>query len=118
MPPPVPPRGTPKVKRGGGSASTSGGKGDGSLHDLLRFPPLGLLHDAMERVGGYVRGRVFGVEGKGCYDPEEEEVRLSYFGRAAPDYLRTDRSGLYFSPATPRIYLDDDYCHIDVEDGI
>lgn len=115
IPPPVPPRGTPKVKRGGATTTTTSvGKGDGSLHDVLRFPLL--LHDAMDTIKNLVRGRVFADKCDGCFDSDGEGVRLKYFGRFVEGRRSAISENAYYSPSSQKIYVDDDICRVDMDE--
>lgn len=107
VPPPVPPRGTPKVKRGGATCTTTTtatGKGDStfSLHAVVRYPLL--LHDALdkERVFGDPSERLFESDTGGVYRKRYRRVDAS-----------SDKREAYFSP---NIFVNSDFCWVDVDD--
>lgn len=131
VPPPVPPRGTPKVKRGGTAAVTtitttasSVGKGDGSLHDVFRFPLV--LHGAMNRIRGFMRGRIFTERSEVFLDFDEKNVHLKKFKRfsegggrrrnsAISENLKLNHERVYFSPNAHEVYMDDNFCRVNMD---
>lgn len=117
VPPPVPPRGTPKVKRGGATCTTTTsatGKGDNtfSLHAVFRYPLF--LHDALDRITCLVRnGRVFGDPSEQLFESDTEGVCLKRFRRID---AFSDRKEVYFSPTVSDIFVNNDFCRVHVDD--
>lgn len=143
VPPPVPPRGTPKFKRGGASGKGVNRNVFGNLHDGLAVHAETDFVDKVKRSGRIFRRRPKGFcdSSDVCIDPREDKVTLMYFGTISSENIKSDfereklmRSRvsenlaskcrddeqLYFTAnskrdltETPDIYVTDEFCHID-----